>query len=1402
MKHFYRYLLAALCIILMAIPFAMVTVHGASYQEPVIFISDNGTGDGSSPESPLKAEVRFENPHNDTASDAYKYWFCRTTDDQFYQNSVLYQAVEKLASTGGRIVLVGDVKIGYSVTLSSSSLTDRDFYLPEYGDNEIIITSSYNGTDYGAGIFLTEGGRITLNGKTKFENIKFKTGQTAGTADASGKQTGKYYENRSISCNGYPTVFGEGIVSEYYTYKDGVTAKSTTYYTPNFISISGSTRFSNSRYNTDVTVNSGTWRSVYGASWGLSTLYKYSHVGNTKITINGGTFYGDIIGTNREGTGNTFDGNIDITINGGTFGRNATANAGYGNIYATNAVGVMSNLLKATIVITGGKFNSPDKTLVQCCYKTTTPKLSAPSVTLDISSITDDATSSAILSKTEAGINVVYPHKWFKTATVAELPENNFCFTGETFDGSGLSINATYEYNGNTYSSRVNYADIPSVFSFDADTSSAGNKSMTYKFNGTAFYTGNINVIAIPVPVILGAQIKTGDANEALRFVAGVEKTYGTNITVTDYGFIALPSEYKPSDGITFETVKGATEITAKGQTFRPEYGTAYNSDKHFTFSGIYPDIPLQDFNKTVSASSYITFSYNGNTYTKYSDISEKSVLEVANKAMNSLAETKATKSWIQTNILDAYNNYSATTLYNENNANALRNIVENSFNEYSKFSWMWGDYHKRDLKFQTTSNTTTTYQTSGTTTTRRHTGMIYVSGKSSTIEEFKASTYKLGSITYYNGAMTDMTDKTLTELTPAVDFHVIPNVWNKVTTKGVNINLLSDFFPSEKTGVVTVGNYDCSSAKGNTQNVVTANGNQTMYEAYAAAKKADALFTYTPSARSIYFITSVSVVRNSDGTVNPTSSKINYSYIDSTTTGSTTNFTHFKTSSKTFSAAYSANMIPVTVPELSTGLSSQTTTVLTGFDGYTSIKSGYLTGKVQSNRHIISINVTVSRDTADNGTVNIYDETIYLNTSNTTDIYSFDLGSYFNITNPVKNFVAGKTYKINVSANVANEKTKTLVSWEYTAPELDLGSQFAKYETFDVQSDVRGSAVDAMYAMSQIEWTPEHDFSIHGEGYIDWEFTANYKAGTKYKGVIYSHQRANLLKFSKTLVNGKLTYQTQVYNWEDILGNSCSTSMYQAMQLASRIPGTGFRSNTNTLTVGNYKDPGQLHLEYTGDICNHYRDYAMYETYAQVKKGDMLYRNTANGGHTRMAYADAHVVRNSNGTINENSSYICMIEQTDRFMSIEAAKSNGKDVHYTGAYDSTWWVNVKYTFKELYDNRCVFYTTTEMLTNESEMPYIGLTHTTDNMTIGNSAEFNGSVESNYPINDVLVEIKDSNGNTVKSNLITNQSALFSTSLKMLSIDTTDLPSGTYDFVLTVGIAAGERELQRVTITK
>lgn len=283
-------------------------------EDNVVFISDEGagTGDGSSAENALKATVG-----NFDASAA---------SPHRQKDSVLYQAALKLKETGGTIVVCGPVRIDANNSVGTGAQT-RDYWLEDHGENRITFTSVYNNVDYretkNAAITIDNVANIVCRGDTTWENIKIIT-----------EGTGRFI------CGGFhSTIIGEGVICETANPEN---ASNATFY----IGIAGGERYLKKEgVDSNLVIKSGTFNKILGGNVGIGPTY--DHIGNTNITIEGGTILGDVVGTAQHNTTPT-TGNTTVKISGGTF---------KGSINAAGAGGYLNTDAQVMLIITGGDFS-------------------------------------------------------------------------------------------------------------------------------------------------------------------------------------------------------------------------------------------------------------------------------------------------------------------------------------------------------------------------------------------------------------------------------------------------------------------------------------------------------------------------------------------------------------------------------------------------------------------------------------------------------------------------------------------------------------------------------------------------------------------------------------------------------------------------------------------------------------------------------------------------------------------------------------------------------------------------------------------------------------------------------------------------------------------------------------
>ena len=260
--------------------------------QKVIYISANGTGDGSSPESPLGHAPGYKENLQKmyTLLESVKGYnnFKKLSEadqkfiDNLHKDNVLYRAFEKASSKDTVIVLVGDV----AVDIVSSRMTYKvgekqspaELTLPASNYN-VTITSVYGGQDYRnqAKLVLDLAACnttfLTFKSATTIENINIE--HRYNNDDKNYWSTPFIF---AANCNKF--VIGKNV--KVTSFDTSVNAEGNWY-----PAIIGGHRFSDIKGDANVTIKSGTWSFVNAGSFGLSGTYGKID-GNATLNIEGG----------------------------------------------------------------------------------------------------------------------------------------------------------------------------------------------------------------------------------------------------------------------------------------------------------------------------------------------------------------------------------------------------------------------------------------------------------------------------------------------------------------------------------------------------------------------------------------------------------------------------------------------------------------------------------------------------------------------------------------------------------------------------------------------------------------------------------------------------------------------------------------------------------------------------------------------------------------------------------------------------------------------------------------------------------------------------------------------------------------------------------------------------------
>lgn len=1481
MKRFARILLAAAVVLAVTAVTVMAAVPAsAASAGKTIYIAETAKGNGSgSSAANAMGSVEEIGPSVPGASTNWE----KYTGESYYKNSALYRAASELVKTGGKIVLVEDVSIDFTKTSAGAVKEDgtytarqnaRDFIMPTYGNNTITITNG----DYNGRLVMTEGSQLILGGKTIFEDLDFVAHDGSATADNAKKDF-------TICCNGYETVFGEGLTNKSYSgdiRKGNATERAATYGNRDyFIQIVGGSRYGTISRGADITVNSGTWGYIAGGNKNNNGDKQY---GDINMVLNDGLFLGSIVGGGSYvNTCPTF-GDVYMELNGGTYKSHV-------HPVSRAALGYDNN--KAFLRITGGTFDNGN-----AIYKNLGGTY-AVDLTVDLSGLNQaDSRLTQLLSKA-GDAKVMYPAVWAEKLTVNSY--SKIAFMGEPYDAESIEVTVTYNANAGNAVETFKYTPENKGFNVTLDTSAKGTKVLKVAY-GSKSVSKVVTVLNVPQPTFEGAQVALASDNLGkLRLVGSmsIELTGGVTLDESGskmpYGFYAVVNT-----GVTksfdLDMLETYNKIELDGTKFRTEGDTlgVYNNSVKRTFGAELTGLSLKDYDTNISIVSYVKFKYDGVEYVRYSPIENKTVLGVANAAYASQLESDEGKAFLKTNIIDKYAAYKSNknNMVDQASADAMRTEVVNAYKAMANYTWTPSE------TFKLTTGTKTNTYTAGTT----YKGIPYVNGRKATLSEFTANITTVkgtnGSTNLYTGPVrgvynifgvpqydesgkftgVDTTNaqivstkyadafangKVITDhlsedmlyisdFFPAVDYNAIYNAWNVVGTNEVWPVGLSGAIPNGSSGVVTVGNYTVSGT--DTLAICQANGTSVMYAAYAACKPGDVLVNVSTKGRSLHMVTVAS-----NGTASATTT-LKRSYT-SETLNSTTKSHFVLDSSVSFQSLYNSGFIPVTIPELKNGLKTPTTTILTGFDGAATFKDGKVIGRIDSNRTIVSVNVTLGI-----GSGYIFDETHYYTTQDT-DMNTVHLDE-FDFSRMLPKLVAGKTYQLRVVAEIAGDEGKTeLLNYSYTEPKNNTAKFAVVYTaantpSLKISSDLQQSVIDNMWEQyNGFEWTPSHNFK-----YVDTNPESDafcpssiYEKGVKYRGILYSNMRSTFAEFKNILTSNNvvnidttLTVKDGYYqvDWSHIMGNHCSAAMFNAYQQSTRVSASeGSRYAAGLISAGTkdiFGEFAKFFVGHTASATEAYGDYAMYEAMAKWQKGDYMYNNSDGGGHTRMV-SDVVVVRNSaTGKIDPDKSYVLMCEQTDTLISdridtnkyylyvgnlsngskymqfikpsdTTTPKPTGTEVYETfaefyGVYgmDTTWWLNNKYTFRNLFGTgyNAFAYRPVEFVANATEDIYVGVNRipTIDQLrTKSNSSTT--VIESNYPIVSMYVKITNTKTNAVTTvPFFRAQTNLYRYDLAQKAADINTalngLGSGTYKVSVITELAKCEIETISLTYTK
>ena len=288
----------------------------------------------------------------------------------------------------------------------------------------------------------------------------------------------------------------------------------------------------------------------------------------------------------------------------------------------------------------------------------------------------------------------------------------------------------------------------------------------------------------------------------------------------------------------------------------------------------------------------------------------------------------------------------------------------------------------------------------------------------------------------------------------------------------------------------------------------------------------------------------------------------------------------------------------------------------------------------------------------------------------------------------------------------------------------------------------LRDKVVKAMYDMGTIEWKVKQDLN-----YYDRVWSTTYT----FKGIPYNHNSGSYAQ-ARYIIGEDGYLIDEVYDWgtrdcwDMYFGSDCSSAVQQAWWTVSNSTDTFVvrymhqQENQGGLAVGIYDwtpamptdDPSTEPVILAND------EQVMYESYACLLAGDAVAYSNPRGGHTRLIAEDAVVVRDQNGLIDPQRSYVISHEQ-----------GNAVRNDVEGTY-SSWNIGRKQTFANLYYDWALPVTCKELLTGEVDPVEAYL----EGAIEGYAGLISGTVHANYNLDSVTIYITDADGNVVLDHIL------------------------------------------------
>lgn len=338
-----------------------------------------------------------------------------------------------------------------------------------------------------------------------------------------------------------------------------------------------------------------------------------------------------------------------------------------------------------------------------------------------------------------------------------------------------------------------------------------------------------------------------------------------------------------------------------------------------------------------------------------------------------------------------------------------------------------------------------------------------------------------------------------------------------------------------------------------------------------------------------------------------------------------------------------------------------------------------------------------------------------------------------------------------------------------------------------ETTQQLRQIAVDYMYKMAKVVWTSSQriDYSFNNESLI-------YEAGQTYVGMIYNNCRNGFEAFCKAL-DDKGVYQLEDIGWDTAPGNSCATSIRHAWQMIS--PDVEYQYSIDMMPY--YKDTavlpiGQINWDLydgkntTNSIINNTDKNVILEAYALALPADGFMRYLDTGGHALMVTLPPVVVRNADGTIDPEASFVFLTDQNNKMNTFRD-------------YPSSWKVDRQVSFEKAYTDGWLPVTVKELQEGNAPAPVFDVFKQPTAGALAADHGLAAVVRSNYCIMTLRAELRCAGKLLQEAELHPYKREV---SLENLAISLKDLPAGAYHLSVSARVGLDGAELFNVDFSR